>query len=171
MSKIIRVGWLWLAACATFACSAQKPLVPPGSGEQCATTTTSSESARLTPARASGPSQAITLAAGESLCLEAKPGPRWVELEKLTRVGKASDLSIRMQSDGGGSTLSVRNPFERALTFDALVVLENGDRFPSSTCPVGAHAEHSEHWEEPVTRVILSDFSVRSASSAAQGCE
>jgi hypothetical protein len=171
MTRIILTGWLLFTTFASSACSSQKPLAPPGGAEQCATATTNAESARLEPARASGPSQAVTLAAGESLCIAAKPGPRWVELEKLTRVGKASDLSIRMQSDGSGTTLSLRNPFDQALTFEALVVLEDGDRFPSSTCPVGAHAEHSEHWEEPVTRVVLSDFSLHSASSSVRACE
>lgn len=160
-----------LVAGAGCACSSQKQLAPPGRAELCATSTTNAESARLAPPRAGGPSQAVTLAAGESLCLEARPGPRWVEFSKLTRAGGTQNLSIRMQSDGNGTTLSLRNPFDQALTFDALVVLEDGDRFPSSTCPVRARAEHSEHWEEPVTRVILSDFSLHASSPKVRECD
>lgn len=171
MMKTSMAGWLLLAVCASPACSSQQQPLSPTPTDVCTTSTRSAESARLAPARPLGPSQAITLAVGESLCLEAKPGARWIEFERMTRVGKSSDLSLHMQSDDGSTTLSLHNPFDRPLVFDALVVLENGDRFPSSTCPVRPHEAHTERWQEPVTRVVLSDFSVVASSAPSADCE
>jgi hypothetical protein len=107
---------------------------------------------------------------GEALCLEAEPGTRWIQLEKLTSKGNAQDLSIRLQLDGDGTTLSLRNPFDQALTFDALVTLENGEQYPSSTCPARPHENHTEHWEERLDQVVLSNLTLREATAPSPSC-
>lgn len=161
--------WLVVAGCA-LACSSQKRLEPPGTAAICETTTQQREARILPPTEAAG-SQAVSLHVGESLCLRGKPGTHWIQFESLAVKGSARDLSLRMQLDGDGTTLSVRNPFEQALTFDALVTLENGDRYPSSTCPVRPHESHTEHWEEPLAQVVLSNFSVRETAAAVASCQ
>jgi hypothetical protein len=169
LTKLDLGRWLVVAGCAC-ACSSQKRLEPPGTAAQCETATQSGEARLLPPTQQAG-SQAVSLHGGEALCLQGKPGTRWIQFEKFADKGSAQDLSLRMQLDGEGTTLLVRKPFEQPLTFDALVTLESGEQYPSSTCPARPHENHSEHWEERLSRVVLSNFSVRDATAPSDSCK
>ncbi|HWA78544.1 MAG TPA: hypothetical protein VG937_39685 [Polyangiaceae bacterium] len=159
---------LLLATC-LIACTSQKRLEPPLPLAPCETATQSAKPRILPPTQQTG-SQAVSIHEGEALCIEAKPGTRWIQLEKFAAKGDAQNLSIRMQRDDDGTALSVHNPFDQALTFDALVTLENGERYPSSTCPARPHETHTEHWEERLDQVVLSNFTVREANAPSASC-
>lgn len=116
----------------------------------------------------------ITVFAGQTLNVEAVPGPggrlgRFNLVRKV--VHPARTLVLQLEQSGRGMMLTVHNPFDRPLRYEAGIRrLDDSGFTPSDVCPVMAKLGGIEAWPEPLFQVRLTDLHLEAAKTPDLTC-
>jgi hypothetical protein len=107
----------------------------------------------------------VNLIPNETIFIEADiQGTKLVNLkyvENLINPGKTLEIQFKQNQDHKSPfmILVVKNPFQRALKYEAGIQLLSQQGFrKTSTLPVGAKLTNFESWPHPVTRILLKNF-------------
>ena len=99
----------------------------------------------------------ITVVAGQTVYVEADiENGRLINLKSVDTIS-ASEKTLTAefeQSEDGGMTLKVSNPFDQTIKFDMVISpLDSEELYRTSSCPINKSAY--EMWPEPIFLVIL----------------
>ncbi|MEE8294617.1 MAG: hypothetical protein V3R64_02795 [Sphingomonadales bacterium] len=99
---------------------------------------------------------------GEELFIEAEKsetGPINLKLVKENTNPERTFIFKFFQSEGTDMMLSVTNPFDKMLKYQALMVLpEDGNLYETSSCAVMAGLMGFEMWPQPIFQLIIADM-------------
>ena len=106
---------------------------------------------------------AIFIFPGETLSVEADAGtdgPRELHfVDTVEHPERTLSLTFEQASDvagGYGMRLTVKNPFGKAVKFNALTVEPSGARdYHFNVCPVPAHGSRAQKWGFPIWQVAV----------------
>lgn len=108
----------------------------------------------------------MTIFPGETLHVEARAEGDRLVLEKVVERPVNPDRTLtfvfEQEEDGVGMQLDVRNPFPRAVKYDAAMMLlddpQDGRLHPTSSCPVMPRIAALELWPDAIFQLVLKDF-------------
>ena len=118
----------------------------------------------------SGPvSQPFSIGAGEKLCLVGD-SPKALKLTGSVVPIAAQNqklVSAELQVLDSGSFLVVRNHFDRAFRYRAVIKVPNRQAQATTICPVRAHLVSLEHWPHAIEMIAFGDFTPLEPGDAA----